>query len=430
MVNCIRRSSVLLVVLAVVSFAVAGTSAKATELHFLSWFSPEMQPKYLDFANVYMAEHFPGVTVTGASTDGTGQNYNSKVMVSIAAGAGPDLYLFNIANFEPAWVDKYNLMLPLDGRLDTDRRYKADLPPALLHAWSYNGKLYGLPTTIGQYAIYYNRDHYAQRGLTNPADDWTIAGDFAGNIRKLALYKSDGTLQRYGLHLQTALKGRFMNYVMSNGGHVVDEDVTQARIGEPEFLEIVELFQELLSANLIMRGGTGQAYDRFVAGNASMLMSGIFYQSRVEQNAGFDWGVARLPAGKAGRQTVANTNGWVVNPQGANIEMAWELAKAFSGAEFTELALKEGLEFPVALSALRRHFFATLPPNLSRSEGEIWLEAMDYIRPFPKHPLMEDIWTVAQAQVNLVWNGKQSPFNALRVATEQINGIIRQGVAQ
>lgn len=419
-----KRFLSVLVAIMTLTAIVGAASAEKVELQFLSWFDTQMLDKYVAFANEYMQKRYPGVTVIGSSTVATGENATNKVMVSIAAGAGPDIYLLNLSNFNTAWVEQYNMMLDLTDRLNADPKYKADLPPALFNSWSYKGKIYGLPTTMGQYAIYYNREHFAQSGLPNPSSDWTIEGDFAQAIRKLAVYKSDGKLQRAGLFLQTGLNTRFMSYIMSNGGHVVDEDVTKARIGESAFIKTLELFRGFLDSNLIEKGGTGPAYDRFVAGSVSMLDSGIFYQSRVAEHAAFDWGVAKFPKGSAGRKTVANTNAWVVNPQGKHVELAWELAKAFSSAEFTEFALREGLEFPVSLSALRKHFYGTLPPNISRAEGDIWLEAVEYMQPYPKHPLMQDIWKVAQAQVNNVWNKKQGPAAAAQIAAEQINGII------
>ncbi len=404
----------------------AGSAAKV-ELSFLSWLDTGMLPKYVDFANEYMQKRYPDITVVGTTTVSSNENYNAKVQVSMAAGAGPDIYFFNLGNFDPAWIEKYNMMLDITNLLNADPAYKAEMPPALLEAWSYQGRLYGLPTTIGQYAIYYNRDHFAEKGLRRPADDWTIQGDYATALRKLAVYDSNQKLIRYGEQMQTSLKGRFYNFLMSNGGWVVDDAVTKARTTEPAFVEIVQLFKELLDANLITRGGTAAAYDKFVAGTASMLMSGIFYQSRVQENAKFDWGVAPFPAGKAGRLTVANTNAWVINPASKHIDLAWELVKCFSSAEFTVFALKEGLEFPVALSALHRYFFATLPPNLSRAEGEIWLEAVNYIRPFPKHPLTNDVFAVAENELTNVWTGKAGPLAAMTSAAERINRIIAQG---
>lgn len=406
------------------SYIYAQSDSQVT-LHFYSWLDPEFVDKYVDFANNYMQERYSNVVVNHTSL-GVEGGYTEKLLLAIAAGSGPDIYFFNLGNFNPEWVEE-NLMLQIDRFLDADPDYKKDFPPALLDAWRYEGKLYGLPTTIGQYAVYFNRDHFAEAGLERPSPDWTIRGEFRSKIEKLFRVDSQGVPQRYGLPLQTNLKGRFMNYVLSDGGHVVDEKVTKARISEPEFVGIVEFFKNLADTGVISpESSTGRAYRRFVAGEVSMLMTGIFYQSRVTNHSQFDWGVARIPRGRAGRKTCANTNAWVINPSSRHVEFAWELAKGFSSAEFTKYALEEGLEFPVALSALEEYFFDTLPPNLTREEGKIWLEAMNYITPYPKHHLMPDIWRISQSQINKVWRDDIAPRTAAQIAAEQINALIRQ----
>ncbi len=317
-------------------------------------------------------------------------------------------------------------MLDITSLLDADPAYKADLPPALLEAWKYKGGCTdcrplsaNTPYTITASIL---------RKEVSPSLPPT--GPFR-RIRhysaQMAVFDNNQNAVRYGEKFSTGLTPRFGNYLLSNGAWVVDDAVTKARTTEPAFVEIVQLFKELLDANVIGRGGT-DSYNSFVDGTASMLMSGIFYQGRVQTNAKFDWGVAPFPAGKAGRLTVANTNAWVINPASKHIDLAWELVKCFSSAEFTVFALKEGLEFPVALSALHRYFFATLPPNLSRAEGEIWLEAVNYLRPFPKHPLINDLHSVAASELTNVWTGKAGPLAAMTSASEQINKIIAQGI--
>src|SRR5690606_7816047 len=168
--------------------------------------------------------------------------------------------------------------------------------------------------------------------LARPADDWTIRGEFADNIRKLLRVDHNGVPIRHGLQLQNNLNGRFMNYVLSERGHVIDEGVSRARIDEPDSVDPVEFFSHLYATGQVGWGNAANGYTGFVAGNTSMFMSGIFYLSRVTEFSDFDWGVVRIPMGAAGRQTVANTNAWVVNPQSDHVDLAWELAKAFSSA--------------------------------------------------------------------------------------------------
>lgn len=418
-------TSVILVAVLLVATAPMAYGQELIELRFMSWLDTTMLPKYEKFANEYMQARYPNVRVVGETTAGTNEAYLSKLLVRAAAGVGPDIFFLTLSEFDPTFIDN-SLALDITDRLDADSEFKHDLPPTLVDAWSYQGRLYGVPTTIGQYAMYYNRHHFADVGLDKPSHDWTIRGEFAEIVRRLAVRDSEGNTTRYAIQIQHGLSGRFMNYVMSEGGHVVDEDVTRARINEPVFIDTLTFFKGLYDAGYVDRGSFGNAYQKFISENASMFMSGIFYQSRVAENAGFDWGIAHVPAGAAGRHHIANTNAWVINPASEHIDLAWELAKAFSSPEFARYALAEGLELPVSLSVLRTDFLATQPANLTPEERLIWMEAIDFIRPYPKSHLMPDIWNIAQQQVNQVWNGQSAPGPALEMAAELINAKIAE----
>ncbi len=404
------------------SLSAVGSAAEPVTLTFVCWIPSPMFEKYVEFANSYMKRRFPQVTVQGTTTWGTQGNYNQKILTSLIGGAGPDLYFLNLGSFETEWV-KNGFMLPIDGLLDKDPRYKADLHPAVLEAWRYNGQLYALPTTIGQYAIYFNRDHLNAVGLGPPPADWTITGEFQTYIRRLTRVGPDNKPIRRGFLLEQNLGGRFMNFILSNGGHVVDETVSRPRTAEPAFVDTVAFFADLAKNDQVL---LGSSWPPFLEQQVSLYMSGIFHQPFIQEGATFDWGVARLPRGTAGRQTVANSNAWVVNPASHQVDLAWELAKGFSSAEFARFALTEGLEFPIALSALRSAFFDTLPKNLSRAEGQIWIEAMDYIRPFPKHPLMTRILSTAQSQVQAALRGRVDARSAGETAASQIQALINE----
>lgn len=420
-----RGVAVLLLTIGLLTVVSAtGLSAqKPVTLNMLSWSS--YTDKFIEFADQYMKERFGDhVHVTGHTTSGTGENYMNKLVVMLASSVGPDVYLFNLVNFMPHWVES-NYVLPLDGYLASELEMVSGIAPPVLDAWRFNGNIYGIPMSIGQYAVYYNRDRFNEIGLGYPDDDWAIYGGFLDAINKLQEVDSSGALSRYGISVQTQLKDRLMNYIMSNGGHVVDDQVSKAQIAEPAFVDTIQLFLDLSQRQIIKRGNSTQAFARFVSKEAAMFMSGVFYQPRVTNEAAFNWGVAPVPRGAAGRRTNANTNAWFVNPQAAHVDLAAELAKAFATPEYAKFALREGLELPVNIRVLKTDFLASLPRNLTRREGWIWLEAIDYMRPYPKHDLMDGIWKIAESELSNVWAGRAIPANALRSAADRIDALLQ-----
>src|SRR5690606_30195985 len=124
-------------------------------------------------------------------TTGSG-NYYSKVMVSMAGGAGPDV-LWLGGGF-PNFVEGF--LLPLDDWVAKDPHLKT-IYPNILQNNAWEGRQLAVPFGINVSAVYFNRDLTAQAGIVIPRA-WTW-DDLISVGRQLTRDRNgDGRVDTYG----------------------------------------------------------------------------------------------------------------------------------------------------------------------------------------------------------------------------------------
>ncbi len=123
--------------------------------------SNNVEAAYETLAKDYMAAH-PGVTI---KPNRIALNaYNQTLTTQMQAGNGPDVMYINSGTGQAATVGqlaKANLLMEL-----TDASLKTDVPATELQGYSYNSKLYGLPSATALSGIVYNDVLAKQNGVT------------------------------------------------------------------------------------------------------------------------------------------------------------------------------------------------------------------------------------------------------------------------
>lgn len=116
---------------------------------------------YEVLAKDYEAAH-PGVTVKLNRINA--EAVNTTLTTQMQAGNGPDVMALTAGSGQAATVGQFakaNLLLPL-----TDSAFNTDVPAAEQTGYTYNGKLYGVPSSTAVAGIVYNDDLAKQNGVT------------------------------------------------------------------------------------------------------------------------------------------------------------------------------------------------------------------------------------------------------------------------
>ena len=220
------------------------------------------------------------------------------LLPAYGAGQGPTIVTLD-ASLLPSYVDQ-GVLQPVDdfyadGRLDVDT-----LPQASLQATTYDGQQWGVPFGATPTMLYYNKTLFAAAGIDEPP---TTMDELAAD----AVALSDAAAGVFGLAIpDREAPSVWATLMWSEGGGIVSEDGTHSTFGDPESIETVTRWTNLMRDQGISPVGLNgvDADSLFGAGKSALLINGPWVSAGFAE-AGLDYGIVPVPAGSATQTAVA-----------------------------------------------------------------------------------------------------------------------------
>ncbi|KIL38451.1 hypothetical protein SD70_26315 [Gordoniibacillus kamchatkensis] len=190
----------------------------------------------------------------------------------------------------------------------------------------YNNKFYAVPANNATLLLYYNKDLFKAAGLdpNKPPSTWD---EWMDAIRKTT--KTNGSDKQYGIALADhATIPMWPILVWGNGGNFVSDDNKSSRMTDPKTQEAIKTWSDLVIAGGVSPTNlTGAEADKlFQSGKAAMEMNGPWATGGYTQ-AGLNYDVAPIPAGPAGKVTLASTVALVAGKNTKNKDAVYEFMK-------------------------------------------------------------------------------------------------------
>ncbi len=338
-------------------------------------------------------DELPGLTVETlfVAYDDLLQSYADAV----AAGGGPDILL------APSWwlqeMADAQLLQPLDASLDPDAR--ADYWPAAVENLTYQGQLYGLPTSFELVSLLYNRGLVSEDQLPGTTEEL------------LALAQSDPGLG----------SGLYANFyhlywgIPAYGGRLFDQEgrvVLDQDPGPAQFLAWLKAMNDTPGSYVDF--DYGRLLDRFKKGEVAFFVDGPWAVAELREVLGDDLGVTLLPAGPAGpARPWLSADGAFLNPNSSPEAQAWalEFVRFLTNGENGSLLARTANRLPA-------HVQADVGDDSVR-QGFL-RQAQDAL-PEPHRPEMANLWGYAGDMLLKVVNGVLEPGEAVAEATTLIN---------
>ena len=144
---------------------------------------------------------------------------------------------------EARWWGRNGLLLPLDRFSGAE---EADLTqefyPSVLNQYRIDGVQYALPVGAMPLMLYYDAEHFAERGVSPPDASWDW-NNLAENAVELTTRKADGTVARWGL---VARGERIFWALWQNEATLVDMDTLQCGLQAPAAVEALQFVHDLM----------------------------------------------------------------------------------------------------------------------------------------------------------------------------------------
>ncbi len=349
-------------------------------------------PRYAPYFEAVVAAYEtanPKVTIEiQAESD---QGVKDKLRVLAASKQLPDIYFSWAGDFSKKFV-RGGLAKDLTG--DVTGAWKDSFVPAALDAYTYDGKLYGVPVTLDAKYMAYNTKLFADNGVAVPTnlDELLAACDTfkAKGIEPIAFGNQYGWP---AIHYLTQLNPYFVPAATMQK----DYDPATGEFTDPGYQKALEAFVDI-NTHCLTAGANGISHEaaqaQFLAGKSAMhLIESVEFFALTEKGGApadlaNNWSFFKLPvpASPAGDVDYLEgaPDGFLVNPESQHLDIAIDFLKFLTSADnATKLVTDLGWLSPVKGSATADNTFpqnVTVIEDIAKAKGmAIWLDTVTNI---------------------------------------------------
>lgn len=318
-----------------------------TVIHFVTW-KPNIPEAWEEIFRIFESE-YPDITLVREIGPHSSTAFHDLLTQKLK-NRSEDVDVFLMDVIWPPEFAAAGWAAPLDEMFPPSEQEKF-LSGTIL-ANSYRGKIYGVPLFIDSGVLYYRKDLLEKYGL-NPPRTWHEMVEQAKKIvaeeakRGSEIYGFSGQFKQY-----EGLVCDMMEYILSNGGYILDPDTGRSGLAEPAAIEAVRFVRDSLIGKIAPAGvltyQEPESLDLFIQGKAvfhrnwpyAWEVSNNPERSRIAGKVG----ITRLPHFPGGK-SYSTLGGWQVgiSSYSRNKEAAWTFVKFLTSKRIQKLlALKAG----------------------------------------------------------------------------------------
>ena len=336
----------------------------------------------------------PKITVDVSVSDWDA--YWDKVQTGLAGGAAPDVFAMDGPLF-PDYQSR-GVLLDLKPYIDRDGYDLTQLADqGVADFTTADGGQYGLPRDLNTVVLYYNKAMFDAAGIAYPDDSWDWAKLVEAGKKLTKDVDGNGTVDQWGFYTETTdMENYWSSLVWQNGGEIMNADNTQTLLGTPEAAGGIQFLQDLIYKEKVMAEPAlfAETGDAFEQGKAAMESNGSWLVP-THTAAGFDFGIAPLPKGPAGRYTSVNPTGAVVYQATKAPDASWEFVKYLASPAAQEQLMQLHASIPVSKEVLAG-------PYPSSFEGaQVLADSLAYANLKPSFVGYNEFTTLLQGELDV-----------------------------
>ncbi|MEW2301271.1 ABC transporter substrate-binding protein [Streptomyces sp. NPDC006655] len=345
----------------------------------------------------------------------------TTVMVRQAAGQGADL-LHPYCLWNGQLVRAGVLRPAPPGHAEEIRRGYGS---AAVGSASVAGTVYGYPTEMQTYALYYNRRLLREAGVAGPPRTWRELEDAACRTARRDRY-GNTLVQGFGLSTfdDSTTVGQTLALLNAAGGRFVSADGRRTELDSAAGRAVFDL-----EHRLVARGASDpgvNVYQAFASGQVAMVISAGWWTANLKSLMGTayrDVGVVPVPLPETGGSRATLATGFMlgVNTAARHPREAWEFLRWLNTEKVRGATRMSALQVSVGSLTGRADDMRTLlgagtDPNLRP-----FLDALAYAVPEPNVPGAQQAKSLLRQNIEALWTGRQSVGEALRTTRRQVD---------
>lgn len=246
-------------------------------------------------------------------------DYWNKLTTDVSAGTVSDIFWTNTSNFG-IYADNGNL-IDVGKELGAER---SGWKESVVDLYTRDGKLWGVPQLWDSIALFYNKKLVEEADVDPTSLKWDPSGgasdtflpaarkltvDFAGTRASEPRFEP-GKLRQYAFNASVDAQAIYWDFVGSNGGIWQRGDAFAP--DNPKTRDAIQYVVDLINKEHVAPSAADtnengdKTRDLFVQGKLALFQSGPYNLKAIEENARFEWGLAPMLEGPAGRVGVVH----------------------------------------------------------------------------------------------------------------------------
>lgn len=399
-----KKALALLVALTLLaSLAVGSAGALAsTPGKLLIWCSEAQVPALKPMAAEFQKKYGVPVMVTEMGFGDIRPNLITKG----PSGEGPDLIVG-----PHDWLGELvanGAVAPIDLTANEESLFTG----TAIKAFTYNGKLYGMPYAVEAIGLIYNKKLVPHPPKT------------LDELMAVAKKLTDPAKKEYGFLYPLGDAYHAYPFLSADGHYffrLTSKGFDAKDIGIAQMVPGARIIATLTQSGLVPKGSDYNTMaSLFQSGKVGMIMTGPWQIDSIKK-AGIDYGVAKLPTidGRPATPFVG-VQGFMMSAFSKNKLLAMQFLRDFIMTKEGQLAIHK---VDPRIPALKSAFEAVSSDPDLKAFGE---SAADGI-PMPAIPEMAAVWTAVQNALTAITNGQTDPVTAMKTADAQVRKAIAQG---
>lgn len=327
--------------------------SEKVEISMLDFFIPgdgvteAFRPVYEKF----LEEH-PDITIDEESISNA--DAATKVQTLAAGDELPDVFVLK-GQMAQSFVDNSKLY-PLDAFFQSNPEWGNNFKDGVFSNFTIYSKIYGIPFQVTNTSVYYNKDIFAQAGISELPDTWDGLLEAVDKIKALGIVPiSLGNKGKW--NAESVILSTLANRYTGDEWYQSIRDRNGAKFTDPEFVSALTALSDLAKAGAFNTDvnsiDDAQQRQMYMNGKAAMTIDGTWAIADLDNNCPEDiknvTEIAALPSvdgEKGDPSAITGGAGWAyaVNADIApeKLDAVEELIVALTGKEYSTLAVEAG----------------------------------------------------------------------------------------
>jgi len=352
--------------LAVALAGCSGAPATSTSGTQKVTLSLAVRAHFVDQMNTIVAQYekkFPNVTVTVQTLPDDNTQYLQRLVTERIGGTMPDIVetIDSLAN----QLSDNKITTDIAPYLDKNENgiSAKSFLPQFLDAYkpiAEPKQVQGVPVGADAYVLYYNKDLFAQYGVSLPTADWTW--DDMNAASKKITQAAKGAA--FGMVQTDPQQPEFNPVIKAYGGFVYDKEKQITGIGEPAAIQAWEFmlkpYQDGTYASYQI--GSSPSAPTFASGKVAMLIGARKMVPTFRKQLTANWDATSIPLLKGTRPIGGGSYGLAMTQASKQKDAAWDFLSWFFTKDGGETTMENSYQvLPPTQSGIDSGSWKTLP---------------------------------------------------------------------